>query len=53
MIISALKQNEIVVQDEEVLRIFDGNDSKKVNFEEFKYIMIQDSASLTMKSTII
>jgi hypothetical protein len=53
MIITALKQNEIIVQEDEVLKIFDGNDSKKVYFEEFKSIMIQDTGSQTSKSTFI
>jgi Ca2+-binding EF-hand superfamily protein len=52
MIIDCLRQNEIKVDEAEVLKIFDGDKSKKLGYEEFKKLMIDDDSTNSAKSTI-
>lgn len=40
LIINVLKSNKIPVNQDEVLEIFDGDDSKMMSFDEFKKLMI-------------
>lgn len=53
LIITVLKINDIPVDKEEVLKIFDGDDGKKVNFEQFKKIMNEDNNFFSSKSTYV
>ncbi len=52
MIIDCLRQNEIKFNETEVLKIFDGDNSKKLEYEEFKKLMIDDDSTNSAKSTI-
>ena len=39
LIINVLKMNNIPVEENEVLKIFDGDENRKVDFEQFRKLM--------------
>ena len=39
LIINVLKMNNIPVEENEVLKIFDGDENRKVHFEQFRKLM--------------
>lgn len=51
MIIDCMKQHEIHVNEEEVLKIFNGDKSKKLEYENFKELMKDEDSTNSAKST--
>jgi Ca2+-binding EF-hand superfamily protein len=50
LIINVMKQNDLHFDEKEVLKIFNGNDSQKLDFETFKKLM-NDEVSASSTST--
>jgi len=52
VIITVLRSNELRVEDDEILKIFDGNGEKRIYFEDFRKLM-NDESKFSSKSTYV